>query len=183
LDHCQHVREVVSHFRIRKAKHPIPCGDELRFTFGVVFSLSGMHLAVELDGEAAFDAAEVEDERPDGMLAAELQPIQTTPAERRPKHILSCRLAGAQVTSGGYVVAMTSPWHGTSVAQPYGFLVPVAGGEDGVAGWEPPLPARRAGYPPGGWRLGVRASVARLATTSGVQLGDYVAKAKTVVEV
>jgi hypothetical protein len=78
-----------------------------------------MRLAIELDCKAAFDAAEVKNEWSNGVLSAKFHPIQTTPAELRPKQVLSPRLTSAQVTSGGHIVPMTrirSPWHGTSVA-------------------------------------------------------------------
>jgi hypothetical protein len=54
-----------------------------------------MHLAVEFDCKAAFDAAEVKNEWSNGMLPAKLHPIQTTPTERRPKQVLGPRLASA----------------------------------------------------------------------------------------
>jgi hypothetical protein len=112
---------LVSHGRVGNAKHPIPGRDQECLAFRVVVPLSAVHLAVELDGKTAFDAAEVKNERSKRMLATELHPGQTTPAERRPKQLFCPRLASAQVTSGGHIVTMTrlrSPWHGTSVAQP-----------------------------------------------------------------
>ena len=93
---------------------------EQRLSFGVLFSLLGMPLVVEFDGETSFDAAEVKHEGSNGMLPTELHPVQTTPAECRPQQILSPSLPSSQVTSGRHIVAMTrsrSPWHGTSVAQ------------------------------------------------------------------
>jgi hypothetical protein len=120
LNGGQHVWQLVAHGHIGEAKHPVPGRSQEGLTFGVVFALCGMYLAVDLDGETSFDAAEVKNEGSYGVLAAELQPIQTPPAQRRPKHLFGPRLASAQVASGGYVVVMTgvrSPWHGTSVAQ------------------------------------------------------------------
>ncbi len=67
-----------------------------------------MHFTVKLDCEASFHAAEVSDERADGVLTPKLQPSQTAPAQRFPKEILSIGFPSPQLTRRRYVVGMRS---------------------------------------------------------------------------
>lgn len=61
----------------------------------VVLLRGGVDGAVELEDEAAVGAAEVGDEGPDWVLAAELQAVQAAGSQRVPEDDFNWRLAGA----------------------------------------------------------------------------------------
>jgi hypothetical protein len=85
--HCyggKHITEAVAHRVIGESQDPIASRLQDRFAFGVLFALLLVNAAVEFDGQSTFWAAEIDDERSDWMLSAELQPIQSTTPKRLP---------------------------------------------------------------------------------------------------
>ena len=65
-----------------------------------------MNPTVKLDCKAALGTAEVDDERADWMLPAELHPVQSTSAQFLPQDVLNRCLAGAQVARRWDVMPM-----------------------------------------------------------------------------
>jgi hypothetical protein len=61
-----------------ESDHPIASRGQNRLTFGIPIPLLGMNPTVELDYQAALRAAEVDNERTDRVLPAELHPVQAT---------------------------------------------------------------------------------------------------------
>ncbi len=113
--------EVVVDGGVGKAQNDVASGGEEGFALGIVLALGRIEVdgAVELDDEATIGAAEIDDERSDGMLAAKLKPEKATIAEVGPEQLLGGSLPRSQVAAGRYVVAM--PWtmlgHGDSFAE------------------------------------------------------------------
>jgi hypothetical protein len=77
-----------------------------------------MNSTVELNCKATLGTAEVDDERTDWMLPAELHSIQTPSAQFFPQDVLNRCLAGAQVPRRGNIVPvlMLTRAHGKSLA-------------------------------------------------------------------
>jgi hypothetical protein len=74
LNSGQHDRQFVSYSLVRKTQHS-KSGRNMQFlALGVVLSLLQMHPTIDFNGEAPLDAAEVDHERPHGMLPSKLQP-------------------------------------------------------------------------------------------------------------
>ena len=155
-------REVGVDGVIGEAQDAVPGGAQERFPLGIVFALCGVNLAVELDDEATIGAAEIDDERPDGVLAAELQTVEAAIAEGVPEDFFGEGLPSSQVTSRWHVVATQRVvvGHGESLADSRTTLTPT------------PLPMRRErGFWLGGqeeglwakaqgeWHCGSRAAV------------------------
>ncbi len=74
----QHCRKVVADDVVREAKHLVARRRKEDFSFGMVFPLGGVNLAIEFDSQPAIGAAEIEHKRPHRMLAAELQASQAS---------------------------------------------------------------------------------------------------------
>ena len=112
-DRRQHLGKVVPDRPIWESDHPISCHREYRLPFGIPFLLLRMDFTVKLNHKAPISAAEVDDERTDRMLSAELHPIQATPAQRIPQEILNPRLVGSQIPRCRDVVSVlvASPSH------------------------------------------------------------------------
>jgi hypothetical protein len=77
-----------------------------------------MNPTVKLNCKAALGSAEVDDERTDWMLPAELHSIQSPSAQLIPQHVFHRGLAGTQISRCGNVVAMLAmaSTHGCSFA-------------------------------------------------------------------
>jgi len=81
FDGCQHFRQLFSNRLVWESNHPIAGRGEDRLSFGVPILLLRMNLTVQLDYEATLGTAEVDDERTDWVLSAELQSIQSPSAQ------------------------------------------------------------------------------------------------------
>jgi hypothetical protein len=102
----QNRREVVADGLIGEAQYSIPSSGQERFSLSIILSLCGVDSTVKLDAQTARGAAEVEDEGANGMLAAKLQAFEAAIAESLPEYFFGCGLVDAQVSCGGYVLAM-----------------------------------------------------------------------------
>jgi hypothetical protein len=65
-----------------------------------------MNSSFELDYQTTLGTAEVDDERPDRMLPAKLQPFQAPSAQFFPQKVFNQGLARAQISRCGDIVAM-----------------------------------------------------------------------------
>jgi hypothetical protein len=97
-DRAEHAGQVVADSVVREAQDAVAGVGEGGAALGVSRLLPSVDRAIELDAEAALDTAEVEDERPDRVLAAELQAVQPSTAQRLPEELLGGRLALAQIS-------------------------------------------------------------------------------------
>jgi hypothetical protein len=94
------------HRVVREARDAVTGGFDEGPALGVASFLADVSFAVELDGEAAFHATEIEHERAYGVLTAELQTVQASAAQRIPEEVFGAGLALAQLACGGDVVAV-----------------------------------------------------------------------------
>jgi len=79
-DRGEDLGQAVSNQLIGEPNHPIPCRSEDCLSFGIPIPLRRVNSSIDLDNKSTFCAAEVDDERTDWMLAAELHPVQATAA-------------------------------------------------------------------------------------------------------
>jgi hypothetical protein len=61
---------------VRKAQDDVAGKCQRCLSLGVIFLLRGVDIAIQLDSEATVRAAEINDERSDGMLPTKLQAIE-----------------------------------------------------------------------------------------------------------
>jgi hypothetical protein len=102
----KHFVEAVAHRVIGESQDAIPGRLQNRFALGVLFALLLVNAAVELDGQSTFRAAEIDDERANCMLSAELQPVESTTPKRFPQVILSPGFTMSQIARGRDIVAV-----------------------------------------------------------------------------
>jgi hypothetical protein len=111
--------EVVVDGGVGKAQDGVAGGGQEGFALGVVLTLGEVDGTVELDDEATIGATEIDNERADGMLASELQPVKATTTEGSPEDLFRYSLPRSQIAGGGHVVTMS--WamvgHGDSFAE------------------------------------------------------------------
>ena len=111
--------EVVEDGVVGEAQGAVADGGQEGVAIGIGVALGAVDVTVELDDEAAIGAAEIDDEGPDGMLTAELEPVEAAMAEGGPEELLGGGLAGSQGAGGWHVVAAPGAimGHGGSFAE------------------------------------------------------------------
>ncbi len=75
-DLFQHGGEIVENGFISKPDHTVAVGGQVLGSRGVVFCLIQVHIAIQFDYELEPGAAKIDDERSQGVLAAESQAMQ-----------------------------------------------------------------------------------------------------------
>ncbi len=75
-DLCQHRSEIVEGGLVAKPDHAVAVGGQVLGSRGVVFRLIQVHIAIQFDYELEPGAAKIDDERSQGVLAAESQAMQ-----------------------------------------------------------------------------------------------------------
>jgi hypothetical protein len=86
---------LVAHLLVGKAKHSIACGSEDRFALRIPLALFCVNASIKLDGKAALNTAEINNERTNWVLSPEFQTIQSTSPQLRPEQVFSPRLANS----------------------------------------------------------------------------------------
>ena len=75
---------------VGEAQHAISCRTQPAVTFRIVVPLCLVDAAIEFKGQAAFQAAKIENERADRMLAAKFDTVELAPSNGSPQQLL-CR--------------------------------------------------------------------------------------------
>jgi hypothetical protein len=137
-DRGQDGGQVVTHLLVAEAQDVISGGGQERLSRGVVFALRGVNRAIELDDQPPLRAAEIDHERADRVLAAELQLFQLPVSDSMPEHRLHRRGPGTQRPRRRHILPMPPPiiCHGASVAKTHatgnsGALTPTLSHRDG----------------------------------------------------
>ena len=102
----QDVRQCGEDMCVGEPDHLIAGRSQECFAVGVVVALRLMDFSIELNDQAKIRAAEIDDKRTDGMLAAELEAVETPVAQRVPEDHFGSRLAPAQLARPRDVVLM-----------------------------------------------------------------------------
>jgi hypothetical protein len=78
---------------------------------GITFLLTLVYPTIDFDGQSPLDAAEVNDEGADRMLASEFEPTQTSTAQRIPQAILGVGLTTSKLSCRSNIVAVRALSH------------------------------------------------------------------------
>jgi hypothetical protein len=104
--------EVLEDVLIRDAKDREASGDEPCVALRVSLDLPFMDGAIRLHDQGGLFAEEVDDERPNRLLPAELEASEPAPAQERPEAALGRRLGPAQLA--GAIGLGAEPGHALS---------------------------------------------------------------------
>src|SRR5688500_4954750 len=94
------------HLRVRDTQHSQSSPGEDRVSFSIALLLARVNLAIEFDGQAPLQTAEVDDEPADRVLSPELEAVQTPDTQRLPQQLLSHGLPAAKLTRHRHKPAM-----------------------------------------------------------------------------
>ena len=97
LDSRQHRHQIADHFIVPKAQHAPPVLLQDLRSRGILRGPFRMHVPIDLDRQSPRRTGEVDHERPDGVLAPDVQPRKLVPPRRRPELVRGrCHLVSKQ---------------------------------------------------------------------------------------
>jgi hypothetical protein len=97
---------------VGEAHHLVASFRQEVFSLDIVFSLSRVHIAIEVDGEATIGTAEINHQWADGMLAAKFEAVKVATPQGIPKNALGRGLTTSKFSRGGHILAMLRAFSG-----------------------------------------------------------------------